>query len=126
MRMFVALLIVVSFLIAGCASMVDKPVEVYTFKKERVDQTIAGNQGYMEGTPPAVDRSARDTKRTLIGIDIELPGGSIEDADQTASAQKVAGPTQVRTLVVEKESVTVDKGGNVTVTETVIEDEWIK
>jgi len=66
-----ALFVLFCVSISGCTHTKVKNVEVYTFKKERVDQKIEGNQGYLTGTPPEI--GPRDTKRTLIGVDIELP-----------------------------------------------------
>jgi len=62
------LLVVINFLITGCTRM-----DVYTFKKERVDQSLKGNQGYIVGEKPETAEVQRDTKRTLFGLDVELP-----------------------------------------------------
>ena len=67
------LIIAVSFLITGCAS-----VDVYTFKKDRVDQTAEGNKGYLKGTAPELQTKADSPQRTMIGVDIELPGSGTQ------------------------------------------------
>jgi hypothetical protein len=67
MKRIVAL-VLICVLLAGCAD-----VRTYTFKKDRVDQRIAGNRGYFHGTPPPAPVMDEVPKRTLIGIDIEIP-----------------------------------------------------
>jgi len=114
MKRFVLLLVVMAFL-AGCASTPGtKPIEVYTFQKERVDQKLAGNQGYLEGDAPPVTEP-RSTKRTLIGIDVEVPGRVLPEStsSKTSSSRTTtstttssqAAQTQVKqqTTVVEEE-----------------------
>jgi hypothetical protein len=71
MGKILALLITVSFLITGCAS-----VDVYTFKKDRVDQKEEGNKGYLKGMAPESQDKTSTPQRTMIGVDIELPGGA--------------------------------------------------
>ena len=85
MRGFIVLFVTMIFL-AGCAKDGIKPVEIYTFKKDRVDQDLRGNQGYLTGTPPPV--GPRNTKRTLIGIDIALPGGGEVEIDEGYQATR--------------------------------------
>jgi len=94
MRLLAILLLVSSFIAAGCAS---EKVSVYTFQKARVDQSIKGNEGYLMGQPPAGEQTQRSSKRTLIGVDIELPGTfagsssakeSAAEGPQTAPVQK--------------------------------------
>ena len=67
MRNHIIILITAIVLLNGCAS----SMKVYTFKKERVDQELKGNEGFVEGGKPE-KKDSRSTKRTLIGIDIEL------------------------------------------------------
>lgn len=71
MRLFLAV-IMLAATVAGCSTSKGKTVDIYTFKKERVDQEISGNQGYLAGDAPAP--APRDTKRTLIGIDVDMSG----------------------------------------------------
>ena len=68
---YIILLLVLSLVLAGCGSY--GPVRTYTFKKERVDQSLEGNRGYVEGTPPPASEALETRKRTIIGIDVELP-----------------------------------------------------
>ena len=55
--------------LAGCSN-VSSP---YLITKDRVDQDISGNRGYLLGTPPPVSPRKDTPKRTMIGIDIEIP-----------------------------------------------------
>lgn len=99
-------------------------IEIYTFRKERVDQKIEGNRGYIMGKPRTEpERTPR--KRTLIGVDIELPPLGLmpeEDAVETLPIEEKelspahTGPT---TVVGTPKPETVIK-------ETFREDEWIK
>ncbi|MBL7155653.1 MAG: hypothetical protein ISS90_00745 [Candidatus Omnitrophica bacterium] len=66
-KFFVAFLLV-SIALAGCSN-----VRTYTFKKDRVDQRAEGNRGYVMGTPPPAPVEREVRKRTLIGVDIEIP-----------------------------------------------------
>ena len=50
-------------------------IDIYTFKKDRVDQSLTGNRGYISGEPKDLPEEKRNLKRTLIGVDIELPAG---------------------------------------------------
>ena len=64
----VAIFLILSFFVTGCSS-----VRTYTFKRDRVDQEIEeGNRGYLEGTPPPAE-SREGLKRTMIGVDVEIP-----------------------------------------------------
>ena len=113
-------------------------IDIYTFKKERVDQELNGNRGYLMGTPPAVkERGSR--KRTLIGVDIELAGTSQESTEKedvyvrvteepvvdTAVTTVVSAPGETKVQVIE-----VSSQGEETVREVDIQDEdgdeWIK
>ena len=114
-----AIFLMVCFFVGGCAKPEHRKVDVYTFKKDRVDQNMErGNRGYIMGTPPPVEE--RDTKRTLIGVDIELPGFMIpgEDADGadvsqvSVTQEEVSDSQEPETIVVEQEEI--------------VEEEWIK
>ncbi|HPN72829.1 MAG TPA: hypothetical protein PKZ41_02415 [Candidatus Omnitrophota bacterium] len=112
--------ILAAAVLGGMISESSGAIEVYTFKKERVDQELKGNRGYVMGTPPEVgNRGSR--KRTLIGVDVELPG--------TAKEEVQAETVKPEPVLVE-ETVTpppVEESPQVEVVEEVeIEDEWIK
>jgi hypothetical protein len=99
-------------------------IEVYTFRKERVDQKIEGNRGYLMGKPKTETESVSG-KRTLIGVDIELPPLGLLPEEEVPE-----------TIPTEEKDVTPSHSGPTTVVgtpkpETVIketfrEDEWIK
>ncbi|MDP8298618.1 MAG: hypothetical protein P9L88_01745 [Candidatus Tantalella remota] len=125
MKKIFSLSIVVMFSVAIFAAMTADAIEVYTFKKDRVDQEIHGNQGYLTGNAPA-QTGDRNLKRTLIGVDIELPvGGS--SSKTTASKAKKSKPLPPKkkkgTEVEVKEKALVKP---VPVVQEEAEDNWIK
>ena len=67
MRLAVVLLLLASIALSGCSN-----VRAYTFKKDRVDQEPEGNKGYIAGTPPPTPIE-EPKKRTMFGLDIEIP-----------------------------------------------------
>lgn len=121
MRKFFAIFLITVFVLSAFLASTGAAIDIYKFKKERVDQEVSGNQGYIVGTPPpAEDLTGR--KRTLIGVDIELAPGICKDEEPAApaKAQKPAqpaaearpkAPQKVETVVVEEETQ---------------EEEWIK
>jgi hypothetical protein len=78
MRQTAAVLLLISFILSGCAG---TTVKTYTFQKDRVDQTNEGNRGYLQGSPPPAPAVREAPKRTLIGIDVEIPVLPIEDVE---------------------------------------------
>ncbi|MBD3380423.1 MAG: hypothetical protein GF408_08195 [Candidatus Omnitrophica bacterium] len=107
MRHLTVFLICVVFL-GGCSN-----VDVYTFKKERVDQKDMGNRGYIEGTPPPRTDTG-SSKRTLIGIDVDM---GTSGADHQPEGEEASG---VKGEVIKTRS----SGG--TVTTVVEEEDYIK
>ena len=67
MRFLVIAILLLSITLSGCYTM-----RAYTFKRDKVDQRVEGNRGYIMGTPPPAPIEGEIPKRTLIGIDIEL------------------------------------------------------
>ena len=113
MRFLLVALLLASITLGGCYTM-----RTYTFKKDRVDQEVEGNRGYIMGTPPPAPAMKRVPKRTFIGVDIEtglLPGenAKVEFGEPlTAEQETLAGETGKRTkAIVEEEK---------------IEERWIK
>ena len=96
MKILVVLGVICCFMMTGCTSTGIKGIDVYTFKKERVDQAVAGNRGYLTGQAPEGVAGPRSSKRTLIGIDIEVPG---EFVGSGRSAGKEAGTQPEKALV---------------------------
>ncbi|MBL7156664.1 MAG: hypothetical protein ISS92_00730 [Candidatus Omnitrophica bacterium] len=68
MKFLLVAILLVSITLTGCSN-----VKTYTFTKDRVDQTREGNRGYILGTPPPAPIEEGTPKRTMIGIDIEIP-----------------------------------------------------
>jgi len=127
MRVFLALVIVAGFLAAGCTSpeTVDKGVGVYTFQKDRVDQKLQGNQGYLEGKAPAAS-SQRKTTRTIIGIDIELPGtepAAVESKKVQPKKSRSEKPVQVKKEAPKEKTVEKPRGKEVEVRKKEIKDD---
>ena len=105
--------LILLLLASGCASTGSKPIEIYTFQKDRVDQKIDGNRGYLSGV--STEKVAEHSKtRTLIGIDIEIPGGYAENEKEEAS---IVQQTVIREEVPEKSQQAVVE---------VTEEDWIK
>ncbi|MFH1878890.1 MAG: hypothetical protein ABH883_08795 [Candidatus Omnitrophota bacterium] len=118
----------------------ESPIKVYTFKKERVDQDIKGNRGYVQGNVPDIKEKNRNSKRTLIGIDIELSGSDsgsdIPAGEETGKMteeytdrQPVAGDKEndspAKKQVLQKPAA--DEGEAVTIVEEEYsEEDWIK
>ena len=42
-------------------------------EKERVDQSLSGNQGYLAGKPPEPQKVHREETRQIIQVDVEMP-----------------------------------------------------
>ena len=68
MRFLLVVILLASMVLSGCSG-----ARIYTFKKDRVDQRTEGNRGYIKGTPPPEPIRKGVAKRTLIGIDLEVP-----------------------------------------------------
>lgn len=132
MRHVFVLLIICCFLMAGCSKnvQVTKGIDVYTFKKDRVDQDLTGNRGFA-GEPTKEPDKPRNTKRTLIGVDIEMPssligerseeGEAIADAASkpAPAAPAVKGKTPAPSSKPEPETIVIEE-------EEITEEEWIK
>ena len=68
MRKYLVLLLRLSsaLVLSGCV------VRTYPLTKERVDQNLAGNRGYLKGNAPAGEEKERPTTRTTQVVEIEL------------------------------------------------------
>ena len=113
-------------------------VDVYTFKKERVDQGMDGNRGYIMGAVPKAD-SLGSRKRTLVGVDIELPIVSSDEGTDNSAGVESSVKSDIapvaQTVVSssdgkDTEVIDVSESGEETSGEIEfkdeIEDEWIK
>ena len=68
MRNFMVLVFIAALFLSltGCR------VRTYPVIKERVDQELSGNQGYLAGTPQEAEKERKTTRTTQV-IEIELP-----------------------------------------------------
>ncbi|MBU1852071.1 MAG: hypothetical protein KJ995_06700, partial [Candidatus Omnitrophica bacterium] len=112
-----------------------------TFKKDRVDQTVEGNKGYLKGTAPELQAKANSPQRTMIGVDIELPG-SCTQTEKSAARFKKGGEIPERPTKAEADNANIPRPKKQTqdrvdekkkperaVVETIeieTEEEWIK
>ena len=66
MKAMTVFVVVVMLFLSGC-------VRTYVFEKERVDQQLTGNRGVLMGEVPQAPKVETPPKRTIIGIDVEIP-----------------------------------------------------
>lgn len=99
--------LVAIFVFLSFAVVKAEAIDIYTFKKDRVDQELRGNRGYLFGKPKDIPEVKRNLKRTLIGIDIEI--GAIVTPLKTETSSETRNERQVEEVKV-----------------TVVEEEWIK
>ncbi|GEM_PF-1210796 len=143
MRFFPVVILLFSIVLSGCSG-----ARIYTFEKDRVDQRTEGNRGYVKGTPPPEPVKKSTAKRTMIGIDMEVPllpgekgykttcGGTVIHADdikmkptpagkkKKTPEKKPAGPVyEKKTVIIEEKTSLKQKSKEVIVEE---EDVWIK
>ncbi len=107
MRFLLVMILLVSMTLSGCSNVSTRIVE-----KDRVDQEIQqGNRGYLLGTPPPAEER-KNLKRTMIGIDVEIPILPGEEATGSGSAPETTNfePKRSREVIEEE----------------VVEEEWIK
>jgi nucleoid-associated protein YgaU len=57
--------LVLSLAVSGCI------VRTYKQVREREDQAIAGNRGYLQGTPPPAEKASPKTRETVV-VEVEL------------------------------------------------------
>ena len=101
MRKLFSMLFVACFFFSGLAAAQAESIDVYTFKKKRVDQELKGNRGYLMGTAPAP--GPRKDKRTIIGIDIELSGSGDDYTDEEYQTQETINDSSKPVTVVSDE-----------------------
>ena len=114
MKLLLGSMLLVCVLLAGCSN-----VRTYTFERDRVDQRIVGNQGYFTGSASPAPLEREVPKRTMIGIDIEVPILPGEKGYQ--SSEKTKFYKKQKASASAKEDVTVVEE-NV----TVAEEDWVK
>lgn len=125
MKRAAAIIMIFTFMVSAVIVTGAEAVEVYTFKKDRVDQDLSsGNRGYISGEPKDIPEKKRNLKRTLIGVDIEVPGIIDTDTEEPEKKESTTPKTCPKRL---------DKGGQpvrsdepVTVISDSEEEQWIK
>ena len=110
MRLAIVMVLLFSVVLFGCSN-----ARIYTFEKDRVDQTRVGNRGYIIGTPPPAPAERTVPKRTLFGLDIEVPllpgekgyvpteGGPIQAEDIKMTPKKSTPKVEVKEVITEEE-----------------------
>lgn len=92
MKKLYFLLLGLSFLAAGCV------VRTYPLTRDRVDQELTGNRGYIQGTAPAAEAMVKPTTRTTRVVEIELHSPIKFDrapkVKPAAAAEPVAAPEE--------------------------------
>ena len=87
-----------AFILSGCV------VRTYPVVKERVNQELTGNRGYIQGQPPAVEEQPRKKTRTIQVVEIEFHSPirfeMMKQAPE-AKAQPEAAPAAEGTSVTE-------------------------
>jgi len=103
MGKIILLLVVVMALVAPKVFAEEKFLEVYTFKRDRVDQEIDGNRGYISGEAPKIAEKPRKKQRTLIGVDIQI-GVDNSDSDDVAPTVRKKKEAKKRSVKLLKKS----------------------
>ncbi|MFC1549176.1 hypothetical protein ACFL5E_04370 [Candidatus Omnitrophota bacterium] len=118
MRKIFGILLIFVFVMTLFSADIAGAVKVYTFKKDRVDQSLGGNRGYITGRPEGLAERTETPQMTLFGMDVEVPAKFWP----TVSSEK----THFRksTKPSKKEPVGTEESMTVVGDET--EEEWIK
>lgn len=74
------------FSISGCV------IRTYSVKKDRVDQDLSGNRGYIQGSQPAGQEKERPTQREVYVAEVEL-GSGVKAAKKAPAAQNTEKET---------------------------------
>ena len=135
MKYILVLTVLFSLVLSGCTttykSISDVKVESYTFTKDRVDQEMQGNRGYLIGTPPPAPVERDVPKRTLIGVDVEIPVLPLEESRLKKDEPKLQEEAVYEEEVVMEEEETnyepKPKPQATVVEENVaVEEKWVK
>ena len=134
MRKIFTLMLVLGFMAVVFFAAYSNALDIYTFKKDRVDQDLStGNRGYLSGSTPAPE-GKRNLKRTLIGVDIELTDFVEDEKSDGTSKKEVKKPTsqkQVKKTIERKVTKPVEKapikeGAAKKRKKAETEEDWIK
>ena len=115
MRRIFALIIAIGVFISGCGTTkfgIDT-VKVYKTKKDRVDQSITGNRGYIVGESPEGPVPERKRQRTMIIVDIDVPDDFIIGEIGKDLPEEEDAPSEKTSGYVTREEITES-------------EEWIK
>ena len=81
--------------LTGCTGM--KMTQPYISSVDRTDQSLeGGNRGYIKGTPPPAPAN-RNTKRTFITVDVDLPPTTKEREEMVRESQSQTATAAVET-----------------------------
>lgn len=134
MRKIFTLMLVIGLMAVTFFTAYSNALDIYTFKKDRVDQNLStGNRGYISGTAP-VDEKKRNLKRTLIGVDIELTdvlGDDEYDGTDKEEVKKPASKAQTKTTIEREvtkpaEKAPIKEGAAKNRKKVETEEDWIK
>ncbi|MFQ5952835.1 MAG: hypothetical protein ACE5JK_05465 [Candidatus Omnitrophota bacterium] len=114
MMKVLAMLIIVSLMLSGCGTTKFgiENVKIYKTKRDRVDQAIKGNQGYITGVTPSGPVEERKSQRTLIVIDIDVPEdfyplSTITSIGKDLPEGEEAAPAETEEEITETEEETI-------------------
>ncbi|MFH1621572.1 MAG: hypothetical protein ABIA97_00425 [Candidatus Omnitrophota bacterium] len=85
---FLILTLAIVFFSFGCQ------VKTYTVLKERPDQEMSGNKGYLFGEPPVEERAI--TPRTTYVLEVEFGKGSDVEVKKTSVEDTYVEPAKVK------------------------------
>jgi len=71
-KIFILTVLVVTLTLSGC-------ITAKVVERERVDQEVAGNQGYLMGNAPSGTGQAEGGTRKFIKVDVEMPPYSLKE-----------------------------------------------
>lgn len=91
--LFTMTILILSFILSGCV------VRTYPVTKERVDQHLTGNRGYLKGDAPKQEAKERKTTRTTRVVEVELYSPiKFERAPKAKTREKTAEPSEDKRL----------------------------
>jgi len=120
MRRAILFLVIAGFLSTSFAGIKAWGIDVYTFKKERADQEMKGNQGYLSGKPENLSDEKRNLKRTLIGVDVEIGAPIFGKTDPKSETEKTEKKAEKAAVKKPQKKVTVVEEDDFE------EEEWVK
>jgi LysM repeat protein len=108
-------LVLFAFSVSGCV------IRTYSMKKDRVDQSLSGNRGYIQGSMPAGQEKERPTQRQVYVAEVELGSGvkvakkapAVQESEKVTTGNKgyiqESAPQQAVTAVQEEAPVKTEK-----------------